>query len=236
MRLNKYLARSGIASRRKCDILIFEGKININGNIIQDYSYQVKKDDIVSYDNKIIEIKSPAVIYIFNKPSGVISTVNDPLKRKTILDYFSKDERLFPIGRLDRDTTGIILITNDGDIAHTLMHPKFRVKRKYVVSTKIPLLKSNIIEISKGIKLSNNDYVTANIRIIEKNNKNYFYDIDLYEGKNREIKRIFKHYKSKVITLHRYSYGGILLGNLKPGNKKMISVKQLKSKINNEYL
>ena len=151
MRLNKYLAKAGLASRRKCDELIKKGLININGVIIDDLSTQVKENDYVLYKNKLVQFKFNPVVYLLNKPKGVISTVNDPQNRKTIMDFFQTEERLFPIGRLDRDTTGVILVTNDGDLAHKLMHPKYKIERKYIVHTKLNINKNKLKLITNGV-------------------------------------------------------------------------------------
>ena len=135
MRLNKFLANAGGASRRKCDKFINDGLVSVNDKIIKDYSYQIKTNDYVTCNKNPIEYKLSPNIYLFNKPKGVISTVNDPQNRKTELNYFSTEDRLFPIGRLDRNTTGVLLITNDGDIAYKLTHPKYHIERKYIVET-----------------------------------------------------------------------------------------------------
>ena len=136
MRLNKFLARSGIASRRKCDEIIKSKKISINGQIVTDFSYQVQKEDIILYDGKYLEIEDKSLIYILNKPKGYICTSQDTNDRLKVIDLIDTNARLFTVGRLDRDTTGIILLTNDGDIAHYLGHPKYNKEKKYYVKSK----------------------------------------------------------------------------------------------------
>ena len=233
MRLNKFLAKAGISSRRKCDVLIKECKIKVNGEVTVNLSTQISENDFVQYKSNLVELNFNPIIYLFNKPKGVISTVTDPFNRKTILDYFDSNERLFPIGRLDRDTTGVLLVTNDGDIAHQLMHPKFKIERKYIVETKLPINKSNLKSIIEGTRLDNGQKVKANINFIDKKFNRNIYQAILHEGKNREVKNIFRFLDSKVEALHRMSFAGIELGRLKVGSKKKISLKVIRSIINN---
>ena len=231
MRLNKYLARMGIASRRKCDLLIDSGEVKINGIIQKNFSYNVTDNDIVICNGYPVELKFDPVIYLFNKPKGVISTSNDPGKRKTVLDYFPNNQRLFQIGRLDRDTTGVLLVTNDGDLAHRLMHPKFKIERKYFVETKTLISRKDMSRLPEGILLDNGQKASGKILLINKQIKKYIYEVILYEGKNREIKRIFSTFGSKVESLHRISFAGIELGGLKPGISKKLSIKKFQSKL-----
>ncbi len=231
MRLNKFLAKAGIASRRKCDELIEAGKVTINGKIQKSFSYDVTDNDIVFFNKNYVNLIFEPIVYLFNKPKGVISTVSDPEKRKTVLDYFPVTQRLFPVGRLDRDTTGVLLVTNDGDLAHRLMHPKFHIERIYIAETKIPIANKDLIRISNGINLENGQKVTGKITLKKKHFKKFIYEIILHEGKNREVKRIFTEFGSRVDSLHRKSFAGFELGNLKPGFSKIIPLKTIKSKL-----
>ena len=143
MRINKYLARCGIGSRRKCDEYIENGKIKINDKIITNFSYSVKDTDYVQYKNKIIDFIDEDYIYILNKPRGYISTSNDPKGRKTIIELIPTNIRLFNIGRLDYNTTGIILLTNNGDIANHLLHPKNQIIKRYYVESEQKISNNN---------------------------------------------------------------------------------------------
>ena len=229
MRLNKYLAKCGLGSRRKCDVLIETLQIKINGKINSDFSYQVKDSDLIQYKNKVIDIVDEDYVYILNKPYGYISTSNDPFKRKIIIDLIPVNIRLFNIGRLDYDTTGIILLTNNGDIANKLLHPKYNISKKYYAETKDKLTKDNLEDIKKGICIDNIGISNADIFLsgITKSKK-YIWDIKLTEGKNKEIKRIFNFYNIKVDKLHRYEFAGLRLGKLKSGEYKRISLKKFK--------
>ena len=225
MRLNKFLAKSGIASRRKCDTLIKDGKIKVNGLLVTNLSTQVEEKDFVQCNNKLVELNFNPVVYLLHKPKGVISTVTDPYSRKTILDFFDTKERLFPIGRLDRDTTGVLLVTNDGELSHRLMHPKFKIERKYFIETKVPINKDKLKLVQEGVRLENGQRVQAKVNFVDKKFNRNIYEAILYEGKNREVKNIFKFLDSRVESLHRYNFAGIELGKLKVGKKKKIPIK-----------
>tara|TARA_B100001175_G_C19343074_1_gene558447 strand:+ start:193 stop:906 length:714 start_codon:yes stop_codon:yes gene_type:complete len=237
MRINKYLAKCGLGSRRKCDEFISSGKIKVNGKTVTDFSLNVSDDCFVQFNNKLIN-KSEDVTYILNKPRGYICTKDDDLDRRIIYDLLPSKNNLFSIGRLDYDTTGILLVTNDGDLSYKLSHPKFNIDKKYYVFTDKKLSNTDIIKVKKGIRLDN-DLLKADIRFLEHINNGYFWDIILKEGKNREIKRIFKYFDSQVLNLHRYEFAGIKLNGLKEGKYRKISRKflnkVLETKKNNNY-
>ena len=237
MRINKYLAKCGLGSRRKCDEFISSGKIKVNGKIVTDFSLNVSNDCFVQFNNKLIN-KSEDVTYILNKPRGYICTKDDDLDRRIIYDLLPNKNNLFSIGRLDYDTTGILLVTNDGDLSYKLSHPKFNVDKKYYVFTNKKLTSTDIIKVRKGIRLDN-DLLKADIRFLEHINNGFFWDVILREGKNREIKRIFKYFDTQVLNLHRYEFAGIKLSGLKEGKYRKISRKFLnkilETKKNNNY-
>ncbi len=227
MRLNKFLSRCGLDSRRNCDKLIENKKISINGKIVVDFSYQVKQNDIVTYGNKCLEIDDKSVVYILNKPKGYICTSKDPQNRAKVIDLINVDSRLFTIGRLDRDTTGIILLTNDGDIANKLTHPKFQKEKKYFVKSKGKIDSKKLKQIKDGIVLNDGLKVKANIKLLSSSKNIYEWKVILTEGKNREIKRIFSNYDCKVTLIHRYAFCGIELKNLKIGKYQKLSMKEI---------
>ena len=228
MRLNKFLAKTGLASRRKCDEFISNGLIKINEKIVTDFSYKVIKDDIVKYKNKILEFENENVLYMLNKPKNYICTSNDPYDRKKITDLIPSRHRLFSIGRLDYKTTGLILLTNNGDLANNFIHPKNRILRKYEVHSNRQIKRDNIKSIKKGIIINNVAY-KADISIITKikNPESYLWNVALREGKNREIRKIFEFLNQDIYSLHRYEFAGIKLGSLKPGKFKKIKISEL---------
>ena len=227
MRLNKYLARSGYASRRKCDQVIESGKVNINGNIITDYSYKVNDDDVIFCNGTLINEIPKREVYLLNKLKGYISTSSDPHGRKKVVDLIKSDNRLFTVGRLDRDTTGAIIITNDGQLANNLMHPKFKIEKVYFVSTKIDIEKLKYVSLSKGIKIDNNIVVQGKIKRLGKKGGLIHWQVTLCEGKNHEIKRIFKALGSMVTHLHRESIAGFSVNNIMPGKYVKIKNKEI---------
>ena len=227
MRLNKFLAQCGLGSRRKCDDLISKGKIKINGQIVKDFSFAVTNDDYVQYNNRLIDTET-LVTYMLFKPKGYICTKNDKYKRKVIYDLLPS-VNLFSVGRLDYDTTGLILLTNDGDLCYKLSHPKFQIQKKYIVSTNQKLTKNQVMEVSKGLRVDDRIKYTATIHYLSSEKNKFFWDVTLTEGKNREIKKIFSFYGIKVLSLHRYKFGDLMLGALKEGKFRKIKKSELRS-------
>ena len=225
MRLNKYLAKSGIASRRKCDQFIENGKIMINGETVTNFGYRVKSDDIVTFEGKVVSEHSD-VIYILNKPKGYVCSNKEEFKNKTVFDLIDSDKRLFTIGRLDRDTTGLLLITNNGDLSYKLTHPKFEIERRYSVVSNIDIDMESCLKLKKGIRLEDGMYVKADLKKMYREKNEIYWDISLNEGKNREIKKIFLHFESKVIALHRYRFANIELKSLKVGKYRKMNNKE----------
>ena len=230
MRLNKYLARCGLGSRRKCDSFIEQGLIKVNGKKIKDFSIKVSENDFVQFKNRILNYVEENYLYIVNKPRGYISTLDDPRGRKKVIDLIDSNIRLFNIGRLDYNSTGLILFTNNGDVANILLRPENKFDKKYYVETDGKLSKDDIFSIKKGLKIPDFGMVRADISFLESNNKeHYIWDVKLTEGKNREIKRIFGYFDISVNKLHRYEFAGIKLGNIKSGKYKRISFNQIEN-------
>jgi len=221
MRLNKYIARCGICSRRKADELIKAGLITINGQVTQDLSYQVTNDDKVKYQGKILEI-SNTELYAFHKPKGCLTSKTDPEGRKTIYDVLPKKLQNFsPIGRLDLNSEGLLLLTNDGELKRKFELPKNQLPRTYKVRVFGKLSSNDKKLVESGISIDGIQYRPAKINII-KPGVNSWLEITLTEGKNREIRKIFEYLGYPVSRLIRISYGNHDLGSLAAGETKII--------------
>ena len=156
MRLNKYLAHCGVSSRRKCDDLIKNKKISINGKVVIDFSYTVSNDDIVVYKNKVLNLEDSKSIYLLNKPKGYICS-NAAESKKRVIDLIKDDKRLYTIGRLDVNTSGAILITNNGDLANQLLHPRYNKEKKYIAKTKVDIPKQEYLKLQSGLHIGKNE-------------------------------------------------------------------------------
>ena len=223
MRLNKYLAHAGVASRRESDRLIQKGTVQVNGKLIDDPAYEVSKDDQIMYDGQVLRLQEETFVYMLNKPKNVITTAKDTHERKTVFDYVPQNIRLFSIGRLDKDTTGLILLTNDGELANYLMHPRNRVPRYYEVEISGRLSDKEITKIKKGVFIGDSEWGRgAVINQVTKKGRSTV-KILLHQGKKREVRRIFEFLSKKVFSLHRYQYSKITLGNLQLGQLRGLS-------------
>ncbi|WP_083238773.1 pseudouridine synthase [Caloranaerobacter ferrireducens] len=229
MRLQKYLAMCGVASRRKSEMLILQGRVKVNGKVVEELGYKIDPDiDIVLVDNKRI-IKKENYIYIaLNKPEGYITTVKDQFNRPTVLDLVkSIKERIYPIGRLDYDTSGLLLLTNDGDLTYKLTHPKHEIEKVYIAKIKGVPTEKELNKFRKGLKIDN--YVTskAKIEVLKKYNDYSIVKITIHEGKNRQIRKMCKKINHPVIKLKRIAIGKIELGNLKKGSWRYLSKEEI---------
>ena len=237
MRLNKFLARCGIGSRRKCDEFIEQKRIKVNGKITDYFSYIVKSSDYIQYNNKILNLIDEDYIYILNKPRGYVSTSNDPKGRKKVVDLIKTEVRLFNVGRLDFNTTGLILFTNNGDIANKLLHPKNEVIKKYYVESLDKFSDDDLIKIKKGFNINGLGKVSANIKLEQRKSKNsYIWNIELSSGKYRIIRRIFSFYNIQIKKLHRYEFAGIQLNNLKSGEYKRMKLSKFNEIVFNKSI
>jgi 23S rRNA pseudouridine2605 synthase len=229
MRLNKFLSHAGVASRRKCDEYIESGKVQINGKKITDFSYQVQSDDMVLCDRRLVENSNERLVYLLNKPKGYICTNQDTHDRKKVVDLLPSNNRLFTIGRLDRDTTGAILVTNDGDLANQLMHPRFKKEKIYLAETKDDIEDKLLPELSKGIKLEKGEFAKGQIKRLDRYKGRILWEVILTEGKNREVKRIFENFGTNIVSLHRHSFAGLNVNNLKIGKYRQLNSKIIQS-------
>ncbi len=217
MRLNKFLAKSGVASRRESDRLIQAATTTVNGKVVIDPAYQVQPDDDVKFDGVILKVTTDIMVIALHKPKGVITTAKDTHGRRTVFDYVSVQERLFTVGRLDKDTTGLILLTNDGELANRLMHPRYRVPRVYEAIIAGSLDEKTVQKIRKGIFIGNDEWGKADILEQRRTKGRSTVHLRLRQGKKREIRRIFEFLNIRLFSLKRLSYGAIELGDLPIG-------------------
>ena len=229
MRLNKFLAQAGIASRRESDRLIQSAMVTVNGVIESNPAYQVQPNDDIFYDNQRISIQSNTRIILLNKPNGYITTMKDPLKRKTVMDLVHTDERLFPIGRLDKDTTGLLLLTNDGQLANKLMHPRNRIPRIYKIEIDKTFQSWEVKRMAIKIYIGQNEWGKAEVIEQKQIKGRATIFLKLYQGKKREVRRIIYRMKRKLFTLERIQYGPIKLGDIPMGGWRDVKPSELKS-------
>lgn len=230
IRLQKAIADLGYCSRRKAEELIKTGKVYVNGKQITELGTKVNISDTIRVNNEIL-VHQEKEYYMFNKPREVVSTTSDDKGRKTVLDYIDTDKRIYPIGRLDYDTTGIILLTNDGEFANLMMKPSSEIEKTYIAKINGILPKEDIIELKKGVVIDNRKCVPDKVKVRSIDNKNStsIIEITIHEGKNHEIKKIFTHFGLDVLKLKRIRYGSLNLGNLNSGEYKKLSNKEVKT-------
>ncbi|OXT07600.1 pseudouridine synthase [Thermoanaerobacterium thermosaccharolyticum] len=223
-RLQKYLAECGIASRRKCEQLILDGKIKVNGTVIKNLGIKIDPDkDIVEYDGRVVAKVQHNIYIMLNKPTGFITTVKDQFGRPSVLDIIKIKDRIYPVGRLDCDTSGLLLLTNDGDIANKLMHPKHEIDKVYIAKIRGIPDDKDLDRFRNGLLLDNRLTAKAKIEILKKINNDALVKIVIHEGRNRQIRRMCELIGHPVITLKRIKIGDLELGNLKVGQWRYLS-------------
>ena len=227
VRLNKYIAACGYCSRRKADEYIEAGKVRVNGEIVSELGFMVSTKDKITIENKII--KPETLTYIrYYKPAGYITTMDDEKGRKTIYDILPEEvQNLKPVGRLDKDSTGLLILTNDGDFINDLAHPSIKVRKVYRVTAQGKLNLNDLEIMAKGIEIEKDKIAYADSRIIDFEGKNTVLEIVLYQGLNRQIRKMLDYIGHPVISLKRLSMGPIDLQGLKKGQFKYLKPKQI---------
>ena len=218
IRLNKYIAHAGICSRRQADIYISSGSIKVNNKIITELGFKVSSGDVVHFDGVLIKSEKPTYI-LLNKPKGFITTTKDERGRKTVMDLISKasKNRLYPVGRLDRKTTGLLLLTNDGDLSKKLTHPSSEIKKLYHVVLDKAINKNDFLKIKEGINLKDGFIKPDELNYVNGKSKNEI-GISLHSWKNRIVRRIFEFLDYNVVKLDRVIFAGLSKKNLPRGN------------------
>ena len=227
MRLNKYLSHSGIASRRKAAEIIKRKQVTVNGEIIDYPAYEVKEDDIIKYNGKILKPEKNLVYILMNKPKNVITSLDDEKGRKTVMDLLKNKvkERIYPVGRLDYPTTGLLLLTNDGDLTIKLSHPSHNVPKVYEVTLDKKINTPDLTKIKKGFELEDGHVEVDWIKIVDETGK--ILNLEIHMGKNRIVRRIFENFGYKVIKLDRIYYAGLTKKGLKRGWFRNLTEKEI---------
>jgi 23S rRNA pseudouridine2605 synthase len=225
VRINKFIAGCGIGSRRGSESIILSGRVKLNGATVRGLATDINSDDIVTIDGKPIFLQTEKVYIMLNKPTGVVTTASDPFGRKTVLDIVQTKVRIFPVGRLDYNTSGLLLLTNDGELAKKLTHPSSQIQKVYLAATDKFLSVKDLETLSSGVVIDGKK--TAPAKFEFHNNKKNNIKITLHEGRNRQIRKMFESLGIRVQTLTRTNEGKLSLGNLKPGEWKYVKRSQI---------
>lgn len=228
-RLQKFMARCGVASRRKCEEVITAGRVKVNDIVVTELGHKIDPDsDTVYVDNKIINIEENKVYIALNKPEGIVSTVKDEKDRKTILDLVKTKERIYPIGRLDYDTSGLIILTNDGDIYNRVIHPRQAINKVYIALLEGCATEEEISKFCNGIDIDGYITAEANFEMNKRIGFNSKVTITIHEGKNRQIRKMCEAIGHPVIALKRVSVGEVTLGNMEKGQWRNLTQDEIK--------
>lgn len=228
MRINKYIAQSGIASRRKVDELIEAGRVKVNGEVVTMLGFEIRRKDKVTVDDKLVFCKNYEY-FRFYKPAGYITTTSDEKGRKTIYNLLPDSMRAMkPVGRLDKDSSGLIILTNDGDLIYDLTHPSIKVSKVYRVTVDSKLTKADLETLAKGIEIEKGKIAYADVELLEATNKESLLEMTLYQGMNRQIRKMIEFLGHNVISLKRIRHATIELTGLKKGQFKPLKPKQVK--------
>lgn len=229
-RLQKVLAQAGIASRRKAETLIVEGKVKVNGVNVTELGTKVTRADRIEV-NGVELVKEQFVYYLLYKPRGYISTVHDEKGRKTVLDLFpGVAERIFPVGRLDYDTSGVLLLTNDGDFAYNMTHPKFEIKKTYIAKVKGIPTREALRQLERGILLEDGKTAPAFVktRSVDSKAKTAIVEITIHEGRNRQVRRMFDAIGCPVLKLKRETFAHLTAKGLNAGEARELTIHEVK--------
>jgi 23S rRNA pseudouridine2605 synthase len=230
-RLQKFMARAGVGSRRHCEELIRQGRVKVNGNIIRELGTKVNPDTaIIEVDGEQVKPKPDKFYLMLNKPSGFITSVTDKYGRPTVIELLGGlKDRVYPVGRLDLNTEGLLFITNDGELAFRLTHPRYKVKKKYVAEVMGHPSDDIIEKLRKGVMLEDGLTAPAAIKIMRETNTTTFIEISIHEGRKRQIRRMFDQFDHAVVFLKRVSVDGVTLGKLPLGDFRHLTENEIDS-------
>jgi pseudouridine synthase len=217
------MAECGVASRRASEQLILEGRVSINGITVTELGTKVEEGDVVEFDGARIKPAKKRVYIMLYKPDKVMSTASDPEGRRTVLDLVQENVRLFPVGRLDYHTEGLILLVNDGDAAYHLTHPKFEIEKEYLAVIQHDISREDVLKLQAGVIVDGEKTAPAKVRVTEITDHTTSLSVIIHEGKNRQVRKMFEAINKKVIHLTRVRHGELTLSGLKPGEYRYLT-------------
>jgi 23S rRNA pseudouridine2605 synthase len=223
MRLAKHLAHAGVASRRAAEALVFDGRVTVDGEVVTDPARDVSGAEAIAFDGEPVRAGGTRVVYAVHKPAGVVSTARDTHGRRTVVDLVPSGQRLYPVGRLDADTTGLILLTNDGDLAYALTHPSFEVPRTYRARVERRPDERALRALRDGVELEEGRTAPARVRRVGAHEV----ELTIHEGRKRQVKRMLAAVGHPVVALQRVAFGPLRLGELGPGKHRRLSAAEV---------
>lgn len=230
-RLQKVIAQSGYCSRRKAEELISTGHVQVNGETITEMGVKVSYEDDITIDGNGLSLKEDKVYYLLNKPRGIITSTSDDKKRKTVVDLISDDKRIYPVGRLDYDTTGVLLLTNDGELTNMLIHPRNNIEKLYIAKLKGIPTREELSKLASGVIIDGHKTSKAKVKLrkMDKKNNTSVIDLIIHEGKNHQVKKMFEAIGYEVIKLRRERFAFLDVKDLKSGEYRELSIKEVKN-------
>lgn len=228
MRLQKFLAEAGIASRRSSEKLIEQGFVKVNGVVVSEQGCKVDPDiDQIEYQGKVVQLAQEFEYYMLHKPVRIVSSASDEQGRETVVDMIDSKYRVYPVGRLDFMTSGLLLLTNDGDLTYRLTHPKHEVEKNYIVTVSPPVDPEKIIELEKGARLEAYDISPCSVKRIAARGDQETYSVILKEGKNRQVRNMFEHVDTRIVNLERVAVGKLTLEGLEYGEYRALTQEEI---------
>ena len=234
-RIAKVIANSGYCSRRKAEELITLGKVKVNGEIVKELGLKVEPSDLITISDKPIK-REEKEYYLLYKPSGVVTTTSDEKHRKTVVDLIETDKRIYPVGRLDYDTTGALLLTNDGELTNKLIHPSNMIDKVYIAKVEGIVTNKEAKELENGVIIDGFKTSKSKVKVrkIDKDKKTSIVELTIHEGKNHQVKKMFESINHKVIKLKRESFSFLNVKNMNAGEYRKLTIKEVK-KLYNEF-